>query len=121
MALTQAEKFKALGLVRTSETVSEDDIPEDTVTLANFTVNLSADPSLLLNDATFDITNSLSQQITETCIIKANGNIVDKQTVTLAADETKTITMYFLTSEFGNVTFTVEVGATSNSVTKRVS
>lgn len=120
MAVSQAEKYLWLGLSRSLQSVDEDDLPDDSIGIDSLTINLSSDPKLLPNSADVQMTNKLSQSVTETLVLTADGNRVASDTVTFTSGEQKTVTLNFLTIEIGNVDFTASIGQETATQTERI-
>lgn len=118
---SQAEKYLWLGLSRNLQSVDEDDLPSDTIGIDSFSVSLSSNPASIPNTATVDVTNKLSQSVSETMVLTANGFRVAESTISLTSGESATFNLSFLTADIGNVTFEISVGIETSSVTKRIS
>ena len=104
--VTQAEKFKWLGLSSNLETVNPNNIPPDAITINSFTATKNAN-TVELN---IQLENTITETIDRSLYITKNNQFFRVENYTFNSEETKNITLTYFTFEIGNIQFTAKIG-----------
>lgn len=119
---TQAQKFFWLGLSRSVNAVSDDDVPPDAVTIDNFTItNTNTFPTSTTVNFEYTITNTTTNTVSTTAVISANDVSRLKKSYELTDSESITDTATIFVNLSGYYVFTLSVGTNTASVTRRIS
>lgn len=113
--VSRAEKFVRLGLSRNLKNIDSDDRPNDSVSVDSLNVTIGNLPLLPQNTAEIQLTNKLSQQITETIILIVNGTVRQRKSIDFASTETKTVTIDFRFVQRGDATVIASAGTEAKS------
>jgi len=117
--VSQAEKYKRIGISNILENVDEDSIDKLAISYNSLTVTLSNSPTLIPNDIDVEVENTSSDVITETVILRVDDRRVDDRTITFNGAEVKTVSFDY-TFPFGGKEYNVESGRNADIVSETV-
>lgn len=121
---TQAQKFFWLGLSRSLQSVSDDDVPADAVSINSFTIDsVTEDPLGFGTDITFsyELENTTTTALTSTTTLTSNLTSSEKQSYEFSSGEIITDTVTINTIFSGEFTFTLSIGNQTAQETTRIS
>jgi hypothetical protein len=118
----QAQKYFRLGLSRSLQSVSDDDVPPDGVSINSFDL-LNQTNTTFYTELEFEYTleNTTQSSLETTAILSSNNSSKDKSTLSFTSGETKTLTTTIYVYIDGYYTFTLTVGTNTTSITQRIS
>lgn len=117
--VSRSNKFVRLGLARTDPNVDADDLPGTTLSISN--INVISPTFSTSNTVEADVTNQLSQQLTETIELLVDGTVKDSKSVTFSSGESKTVQLTFFFAQRGDNEVVVQGGGDSDSTTVTLS
>lgn len=119
---TQAQKFFWLGLSRSLQSVSDDDVPADAVVINSFTID-SVDPLGFSTDITFsyELENTTTTELTSTTTLTSNLTPSEKESYEFSSEEIITDTVTINTIFSGEFTFSLSIGNQTAQETTRIS
>lgn len=117
--VTQAEKYKRIGISSILENVDEDDVDKLAINYKSINVTLSSAPVIISNTIDVEVENTSSDVITETVILRVDNRRVRERTVTFNGTETKTVTFEYVFFYYGK-DYTVSSGRNNNTVSTTV-
>jgi len=104
--VTQAEKFKWLGLSSNLETVNPNNIPNDAIIINSFTATQNGN-QVELN---IELENTITDSIERSLFITKNNIFFRVENLSFTSEEIKNITLTYYTFNIGNIQFTAKIG-----------